>query len=181
MRPIKILSILTITILAIATSSCKQASTETGNSLSSYEHKQNESFMLVKNNSGEFCRAPVENFSLVSSELLKPDKEAKKSPEVKMAEQEIAQLDRNEVSICDQDTISAVKQVTTGESLVAIAPAAVGIGILTFGMVYGICQFGTLTTASKTEDSNTADSIRYVGNLMCLFLGGSLGGAPIML
>ena len=116
MRPIKILSILTIAILAIATSSCKQASTETDNSLSSYEHKQNESFMLVKNDSGEFCRAPVENVNLVSSELLKPDQEATKSPEAKMAEQEIAQLDINEVLDCDQDTISAVKQVTRGES-----------------------------------------------------------------
>ena len=171
MRPIKILSILTITILAIATSSCKQASTETDNSLSSYEHKQNESFMLVKNNSGEFCRAPVENFSLVSSELLKPDKEAKKSPEVKMSEQEIAQLDRNEVSICDQDTISAVKQVTTGESLVAIAPAAVGIGIATLGVVYGICQGGALFTASKVNDDSLADGISTVGNVLCFLMG----------
>ena len=179
MRPIKILSILTITILAIATSSCKQASTETDNSLSSYEHKQNESFMLVKNASGELCRASVENVNLVSSELLKPAQEATKSPEAKMAEQEIAQLDMNEVLICDQDTISAVKQVTRGESLVAFAPAAVTIP-LAAGMVYGICQLGTIATASRVKDVNLADRFLVLGNGACLIVGtlsGIIGAA----
>ena len=170
MRPIKILSILTITILAITTSSCKQASTETDNTLSSYEHKQNESFMLVKNDSGEFCRASVENFNLVSSELLKPAQEATKSPEAKMAEQEMAQLDINEVLDCDQDTISAVKQVTTGESLVAFAPAAITIP-LAAGMVYGICQLGTIATASRVKNGNLADRLLVTGHGLCLLVG----------
>ena len=168
MRPVKILSILTITILAIATSSCKQASTETDNSLSSYEHKQNESFMLVKNDSDEFCRVPVENVSLVSSELLKPDQEAKKSPEAKMAEQEIAQLDMNEVLICDQDTISAMKQVTTGESLVAAHPVVVGLGVgaATWVLCQAIAVVGDASSPYPDAHSacwlNTAITFRIV-------------------
>ena len=171
MRPIKILSILTITILAIATSSCKQASTETDNSLSSYEHKQNESFMLVKNDSGEFCRASVENVNLVSSELLKPAQEATKSPEAKMAEQEMAQLDINEVLDCDQDTISAVKRVTTGESLVAIDPATIGIGLAVGVTVYGVCQYGNIFAASKIYDRDLADIVVTMGNFLCMGIG----------
>lgn len=176
MRPIKILSILTITILAIATSSCKQASTETDNSLSSYEHKQNESFMLVKNDSGKFCRASVENVNLVSSELLKPAQEATKSPEAKMAEQEMAQLDMNEVLICDQDTISAMKQVTTGESLVAAHPVVVGLGV--FAVAYGLCQVtGLVPTATSNGPVGLAggEGWNEGWNVACNYIGGMSG------
>ena len=175
MRPIKILSILTITILAIATSSCKQASTETDNTLSSYEHKQNESFMLVKNRSGEFCRASVENVSLVSSELLKSAQEATKSPEAKMAEQEMAQLDMNEVLICDQDTISAVKQVTTGESLVAAHPVVVALGA--GAVAYGYCQIISGVAMASSPDSIRVgiaggEGLNEGWNVACNYLGG---------
>ena len=183
MRPIKILSILTITILAIATSSCKQASTKTDNSLSSYEHKQNESFMLVKNDSGEFCRAPVENVNLVSSDLLKPDQEATKSPEAKMAEQEMAQLDINEVSICDQDTISAVKQVTTGESLVAAHPVVVGL--VAGAVVYGYCQIYAAVGNASSSDSISVgiaggEGLNEGWNVVCNYAGAISGlGVPL--
>jgi len=183
MRPIKILSILTITILAIATSSCKQASTETDNSLSSYEHKQNESFMLVKNASGEFCRASVENVNLVSSELLKPAQEATKSPEAKMAEQEMAQLDMNEVLICDQDTISAVKQVTTGESLVAAHPVVVGLGA--GAVAYGLCQVTAVVADAATHYPMPYGLAGGEGwnegwNVVCNYLGGMSGASATL-
>ena len=67
-----------------------------------------------------------------------------------MAEQEMAQLDMNEVLICDQDTISAVKQVTTGESLVAAHPVVVGLGA--GAVVYGYCQMYALVGNAVSPD-----------------------------
>ena len=47
-------------------------------------------------------------------------------------------------------------------------------------MVYGICQLGTIATASRVKDVNLADRFLVLGNGACLIVGtlsGIIGAA----
>ena len=102
---------------------------ESESKVASLDHKQQkQNIMIVKKDSNEFCKAAMEYSSLVSSELLKPVQDASKSPEAKLAEQEIMKLEINKMSNCDQETLSAVNQLTSEESLLA-GPACVAVPV----------------------------------------------------
>ena len=91
------------------------ASTEIDTSLSTSEHKQNDSIMIVKNNSSDFCKARSESHNLVPSEFLaSAQKVTAKSAEAQKIEQEIMLSDVNNMPMCDQETLNTLNQLTSG-------------------------------------------------------------------
>ena len=108
----------------------------TESKVASIDHKQQEqTIMIVEANPGEHCKAKIEESSLVSSELLNPSQDSTKFAEAGNAE-EIKQLDINKMPYCDQETLNAVKRLTSEEVLTAnagclvLAGTYVGVGVM---------------------------------------------------
>ena len=115
----------------LAAISCGDSS-ETKNQVASLEHKK-ESLMIVRNNLGEFCKFKRENYNVFSGQDFHSAQEEveTESAEARVLTSEVRQLDLKTLPNCDAQTISAIDQSYSGESLQAGLPiipaAAVGL------------------------------------------------------
>lgn len=137
MQILKLFISLTVMLAAI---SCGDSS-ETKTQVASLEHKQ-ESLMIVRINLGEFCKFKGENYSVFSGQDFHSDQEVEtESAEARVLTSEVKQLELKTLPNCDAQTISAIDQSYSGESLQAGLPiipaAAVGLGSYVACVVIG--------------------------------------------
>jgi len=106
----------------LAAISCGDSS-ETKTQVASLENKK-ESLMIVRNNLGEFCKFKRENYNVFSGQDFHSAQEEveTESAEARVLTSELRQLDLKTLPNCDAQTISAIDQSYSGESLQAGLP-----------------------------------------------------------
>ena len=128
----------------VAAISCGDSS-ETKTQVASLEHKK-ESLMIVRNNLGEFCKFKGENYSVFSGQDFHSGQEVEtESAEARVLTSEVRQLDLKTLPNCDAQTISAIDQSYSGESLQAglpIFPAVLVGGWVTCMVIGNLVEGG---------------------------------------
>lgn len=100
------------------------------------EHEQPVSMLIVKNESGTYCMAENPHHGAIPYQAVNYDSQTNAQPsQVNNLKRELTQIDVNDLPDCNDQTLSALKEFSSGESQQASLAGLVGGAVA----LYAVC------------------------------------------